>query len=112
MNDGDLYLRDGADYQNGVYYPEAPIAQVEEEQKAIGIKASSYPVMDDVANWFKEAIADCDSISNIETSIQTLNGVKYSRTISIEGQVFAYQLLKELLQDKANEFQEFGEGRV
>lgn len=112
MNDGDLYLRDGADYQNGIYYPDAPEEQVEEEQKAIGVKASSYPVMDDVADWFKTAISECDSVSNIEVATMTMNGVKYSRSVSVEAQVLAYQLLKELLQDKANEFQEFGKERT
>lgn len=109
--DDDIYLRDGAAYTNGVYYPETPVEQVEEEQKAKGIKASSYPVMDEVAEWFDAAIKECDSISNIEMQTMTVSGVKYSRATSIEGQVMAYQLLKQLLKDKAVEFEEFGKGR-
>lgn len=111
MND-DLYLRDGADYTNGIYYPEVPTEQKEEEAKHKGTIASSYPIMDDVANWFDEAITECSDIANIETSTTTINGVKYSRTIHVEAQVLAYQLLKQLLQDKAAEFKEFGEGRT
>jgi hypothetical protein len=67
--------------------------------------------MDDVADWFKQAITECDSIANIEVATMTVHGVKYSRAVSVEAQVLAYHLLKEMLQDKANEFQEFGKGR-
>lgn len=109
--DDDLYKNDGATYTNGVYYPEVPAEQVEDEAKARGILASSYPVMDDVAEWFKQSIADCDSISNIEIQAMTVHGVKYTREVSVQAQVLAYQLLKQALEDKAKEFSEFGEGR-
>lgn len=108
----DLYLRDGADYTNGIYYPETPTEQVEEEAKEKAVIASSYPVMDDVAEWFQEAIKECDSITNIDMNKVTIGEVTYSRATSVEGQVLAYQLLKQLLSDKAAEFGEFGKGRT
>lgn len=111
MPNDDLYLNDGETYTNGVYYPETPEDQKEEEVKAKGVIASSYPVMDNVADWFTNAIKECDSIDNIEMTEMTVKDIKYSRAVSIEGQIFAYQLLKELLSDKAAEFAEFGEGR-
>lgn len=107
----DLYQNDGESFTNGVYYPTVPEEQIEEEIRAKSIMAGSYPIMDNVADWFKDAIKECDSISNIETTTVTINNVKYSRTIHIEAQVLAYQLLKSLLSDKANEFGEFGEGK-
>lgn len=110
MND-DLYLRDGETYTNGVYYPELPQEQVEAEVKQKGILASSYPVMNDIADWFDTAIKDAQDLSNIDLTITEINGVKVTMAVSAEAQVLAYQLLTQALQDKKAEFAEFGEGR-
>jgi hypothetical protein len=107
----DLYLRDGETYTNGVYYPDVPEAQVEEEVKQKGIIASSYPVMDSVADWFDQAITDAQDLSNIDLTITEINGVKVTMAVSAEAQVLAYQLLTQALQDKKAEFAEFGKGR-
>lgn len=110
MND-DIYLRDGETYTNGVYYPDVPEAQVEEETKQKAVVASSYPIMDDVANWFDTAIAEAKDLSNIDLTVTEINGVKVTMAVSAEAQVLAYQLLAQALQDKKGEFAEFGEKR-
>jgi hypothetical protein len=108
--DDQLYLRDGEFETNGVIYAEEDRDIVEERAKQDGVLAASYPIMKDVADWFQECISECDSLTNIEMVAQTVNGVKYERTVSIEAQVLAYQLLKQLLEDKKNSWGEFGEG--
>jgi hypothetical protein len=107
----DLYLRDGETYTNGVYYPDVPEAQVEEETKQKGILASSYPVMDSVADWFDSAIADAQDLTNIDLTMTEINGVQVTMNVSAAAQVLAYQLLTQALQDKKAEFAEFGKGR-
>lgn len=106
MND-DIYLNDGATYTNGVYYPEEPAEQVEEAAKQKAAVASSYPIMHDVAEWFKDAIADSRDLTNIDLNKTEINGVAVSLNVSIEAQVFAYHLLANALEDKSKEFEEF-----
>jgi hypothetical protein len=110
MND-DLYLRDGETYTNGTYYPDVPQEQVDEEVKQKGIIASSYPIMNDVADWFDSAIADSKDMTNIDLTVTEINGVKVSMSVSAEAKVLAYHLLTQALQDKKAEFAEFGKGR-
>lgn len=110
MND-DLYLNDGETYTNGVYYPEVPEDQKEDEAKHKGVIASSYPIMEDVANWFKEVIDDTKDMRNIDMQKTEINGVAVSLNVSIEAQVFGYMIANQVLSDKAAEFAEFGEGR-
>lgn len=106
--DDDIYLRDGESYQApGVYYPEAPEEQKAAEQDIRNIKAASYPILEDNLKWFEEAINACDNMDNIVTADMTRNGVTYSRRVSVEAQVLAYQLLKAKLQEKYAEYQEF-----
>ena len=108
--DDQLYIRDGEFETNSIVYATEDNEIVEERSKSDAVLAASYPIMPDVANWFDECIAQCDSIENIEMVAKTMNGVKYERTVSIEAQVLAYQLLKQLLTDKKTEWGEFGEG--
>jgi hypothetical protein len=107
----DLYQRDGADYTNGTYYPEKPEEQVEAEVRQKGTIASSYPIMGDVATWFKEAIADSNDLNNIDLNKTEINGVNVTMSVSAEAQLLAYQLLGQLLTDKAKEFDEFMQER-
>lgn len=109
----DIYMNEGNSYDSpGVYYPTEPEAQVEEQIAQSAPKVASYPVMDEVTAWFEQQIKECDDIHNIQVTTMTINGVKYSRTVSVEAQVLAMQLLKEKLRDKAHEFSNFGEGRT
>lgn len=107
----DLYLRDGATETNGIYYPEKPEEQVEAEVKQKGTIASSYPIMGDVADWFKEAIADSNDLNHVDFTKTEINGVAVSMNVSVEAQVLAYQMLGQLLTDKAKEFDEFMQER-
>ena len=104
MNDDDIYLTSGESYVGGDYYPEAPEEQVEKERVSVGIVKASYPIIDDVAAWFDTQIDASNQISNIQMTSLTINGVKYDRTISIEAQALAYQLLHDLLVDKAKDW--------
>lgn len=108
--DDQLYLRDGEDQTNSIIYAVEDTEVVEERSKQNGVLMQSYPIMGDVAQWFDECIAECDSIRNIEMTSKTINGVKYSREIHIEAQALAYQLLMQLLEDKKASWGEFGEG--
>lgn len=106
-NDDDIYVNAGDSYDT-TYYPAPPVERVEEEQAEKAIRAASYPIMDSLADWWKDMISSCDDIHNISVTEMTINDVKYSRTISIEAQVLAYQLLKEKLIEKYDMFQGFG----
>lgn len=108
--DDQLYLRDGEDQTNSIIYAVEDTEVVEERSKQNGVLMQSYPIMGDVAQWFDECIEQCSDIANIEMVAKTVNGVKYERTVSIEAQVLAYQLLRQLLEDKKNSWGEFGEG--
>ena len=103
----DVPITDGESFQNGVYYPTTPKERVEAEVTQAVIKASSYPVMEDVAEWFKDAIFSCSAISNIQITTMDVNGIKYDRKTSVEAQVLAYQLLETMLTNKFDEFREF-----
>lgn len=103
----DLYINDGAAYDTS-YYPEDQDGEVKEQevsQKAV--QAASYPIMGDVAEWFEEQIKSCDSIDNIIFDTQVIGNVQLDRNLSVEVQVLAYRLLKEKLQDKARDFEDF-----
>lgn len=109
-HDGDIYVNDGESFADqGAYYPQIPTEQKEAELKEKAITAASYPVMADVAEWFKQAILDADDIHNIEITRLTQDGVTYSRVVSIEAQVLAFQLYKEKMQEKFDEFKQFTE---
>lgn len=107
ISDGHIYVNDGETFDNGIYAPEVPIEQQEQEQEEKAVTAASYPVMASVAEWFKREIANCPNIHNIQTEAITIGETTYDRKVSIEAQVLAYQLLKEHLQAKFDEFKEF-----
>jgi hypothetical protein len=107
--DGDIYLNDGDTYQNGIYYPDAPEAQTAKIADEEAIKAASYPVLGKVHSWFKEQIDKSPNITNIQMTALTVNGVKYERNVSIEAQALAFQLMQQLLIEKAAEFKDFAE---
>lgn len=109
--DDDLYLNAGDDFQAGIYYPSEDEEAKKEEAEQKAVQASSYPIMDDVADWFREQIEECDHLENISIDSMTINGVNYSRKISVEAQLLAFQLLKTGFTDKLTEFQEFGKNR-
>jgi len=104
--DGNLYPNAGDDMDT-TYYPELPKERVEAEAKQKSIKAASYPVMADVEEWFRTQIAECDSIDNIQIDKVTIRGVLYERTISIEAQILAQRLLKDLLSSKYEDFKDW-----
>lgn len=107
----DLYVNDGETYTNGVYYPEEPVEQVEETAKAKGVLAASYPILDDVADWFRDAIAELGDIDSIDSQQTTINGVTVSTKVSIEAQYYGNQIARQLLRDKFKEFSEWGKDR-
>lgn len=111
MSNDDIYVNDGETFVDSAYYPAPPTDRVEAEVTEASIKAASYPIMGAVADWFIDAVAECDNLDNIETHAMTINGVKVGRTMSIEVQVLAYQLLKQLLMDKCTEFNQFATER-
>lgn len=107
--DDDLYLHSGETYDGPpAYYPKEPEAQVDERRKEHTVIAASYPIMADIADWFRTEIDACDRISNIETRAISANGMHYSLKVSIEAQVLAYQLLREKLEGKLQQFAQFG----
>lgn len=104
----DSYTSDGQQ-MNGIYYPETSTEGEIELAAEQGKLSASFPVLDDLIDWFDAEIAKCDSIDNIQVTSLTINGVKYSRDVSVEGQILAYQLLKGLMHDKKVTFENFRE---
>lgn len=101
----ELYTNDGQSFADE--YFDVPEERKEAEKSEAAEKAASYPALQSIEAWFKEQIALCDSIDNIQTRVAEINGVKVESKISIEAQVYAYQLLKQLLTDKHSQYQEF-----
>lgn len=104
----DSYTSDGQQ-MNGIYYPE-PDLVVEDTNKLAEKEAklsSSLPILDDLIEWFDTQVDLCDSLDNILLTSMTINGVKMGREVSIEGQLMAYQMLKEMLETKRKEFEDF-----
>jgi hypothetical protein len=110
LSDDDIMVRDGDDYTNSVYAPKKPTQRVEAEQEFNAILQTSKLILPDVSHWFEAQIIAADSLSNVKIDDMTVNGVSYSRTVSVEAQVLAQQLLKQALQAKHNEFKRFAEG--
>lgn len=104
MPDDDILLNDGDQYTNGVYYPPEDAVVKEAEQTQRAVQATSYPIMDDVADWFKEQIASCDSAQNIK-AYAIANG------LSLEESLNAFDIARTILEAKAAEFGEFGQDR-
>lgn len=96
------------DYPNaGEAYSSDPKVVTKAEQVDLGKVATSAPVLDELIEWFDVQIASADSLMNIETTKLTINGVKYERSVSIEGQVLANQILKQLLETKKADYVAF-----
>lgn len=105
-----VYPNDGD--QMGVFQPPVPDERKAHELKANVRKdrlARSYPVLDDLIDWFDGQIKAIDSIGNIETTALTVNGTKYESKVSIPAQVLAYQLLKSKLEEVKTGFKDFKE---
>lgn len=102
----DVYVNAGDDYDTNLY-PATEYQKSDEEKVADGNKAASYPVMTDNYVWFSEQVAKARDISNIQVNVQQIAGTKVERKVSIEAQVMAYQMLAELLEEKANEYKDF-----
>lgn len=109
ISDGDMYPNDGDSFQAGIYYPEAPKEQTEAIAAESAAASVSFPIMAEVLDWFNRQVEKAGDINQIETKRLTINGVTYGRTVSIEAQVLAQQLLKEMLAEKAHEWERFSE---
>lgn len=101
MPNDDLYTVDGEAFTNGVYYPDTPSEIKEEAQQKQGIIASSYPVMDDVADWFKEQIENVNTVSYVKSYAEI-------EKVPLETAMRAFDVVRVLLESKAMEFAEFG----
>lgn len=98
--DDDIYLRDGESFQDGAYYPTEDKEALEEARNDASSKAASYPILNDLAEWFEQQVRECDNIDNIDMT---------QGAVSIESQVLAQKLLKQKMLDKAQEFAQFKE---
>jgi hypothetical protein len=107
-NDGDVYPNDGETFQQGAYYPGTPEEQAVAEKEEAAKKSASFPILGDLAEWFEQQIKACDDIHAIQITTMEINGVKFSRKVSVEAQVLAMQLLKERFTEKYHEFEKFG----
>lgn len=88
--------------QGGTDYFDVPEERQEEESRAAGIIASSYPILADTYDWFQSQVAMCDHITNIDL---------LHPTYSPKEQMMAYQMLHSLLEQKMVEFSEFKDER-
>lgn len=99
----------GSDAWDNTFVPEESMAREEAAREESRSFAAAPEVLAANGEWFATAVADCDSIDNIQIKEMLVNGVTYSRKVSIEAQVLAYQLLKIKLSEKAAEYQRFME---
>jgi hypothetical protein len=101
-NDGDQVSGD----LGGAWYPKSNDSQQRQLEGAIEKHkfATSYPILDDLVEWFDEWIVEAGNIENIEIKEMKIGGFSHKRNVSIEGQVLAMKLLKERLEAKRNEF--------
>jgi hypothetical protein len=102
----DIYPNDGSAFDTAAYAAE-PEERIADEVAHASMKAASYPILGDVAGWFEEQLAQCDSIDNIQFDLTVIAGMPVERKLSVEAQVLAYRMLKELLNDKYREFEDF-----
>ncbi len=99
--DDNLYPNDGE--QMGAYDTRAaapktsPLADKNTMQK-------------DVFKWFQTQINQANDIGSIQIDTLEINGYKYTREASIEGQLLAQQLLVRALTDKKNELKDYLDG--
>lgn len=107
--DDDVYVNEGSSYDNGIYYPGEPEERKEAEEEQAAEKAGPIPVLQNVHQWLLDQAKECDNIHAIEVTELTINGVKYSRKVSVEAQVLCMQLMKERMNTKAEEFKDFAE---
>jgi hypothetical protein len=105
MHDDDIIPSDSGAYPD--YQPEEPQERKQAEREATSAIATSYPIMDDVKQWFTDSIIDFDSIDSIQMEAITVNGVLYDRKVSIEAQLLAQKLCKQKFIDKAQAWGDF-----
>lgn len=88
----DLYPNDGATF----YVPEKP------EKEEISAEASrahlAYPILDELLAWFDERIAKTDSVAAVKAEAK-LRGIPEAAVLE------AYDIVREVLQDKRNELE-------
>lgn len=100
LPDDDAVAVFGETYQDAAYYPDAPLERKEEEASDAAIIAASYPIMSDVYDWFQEQIDATDSRRNIV-------GYANSHGYDITECSRAFDIVRELLEGKQAEFQQF-----
>ncbi len=108
MADSGLYPNDG-DTMGTYYQPEIPEEQLEAEEEDRKLRNAANPILDHLIEWFQDQIDAADSTDNIELDTLEVNGVKYERKTSIEAQILAYRLLKQMLSEKQGEFKAWSE---
>lgn len=82
------------------YNPGEPQERIEQESHDAAIMAASYPVMADVYQWFDEQIEATDSRRNIQ-AYATSHDLDLNLTSA------AFDIVRELLEGKQAEFQQF-----
>lgn len=87
-------------YEDTAFYADIPEERKEAEQEEKAIKAASYPIMGDIADWFEEQIKLTDSRAASNT-YATLHGIP--KDIANE----AFDVLRDLLNAKYQEFKDF-----
>jgi hypothetical protein len=93
------YPQDGESYANGIYNPGEDQDRKEQESKEAAVIAASYPIMQDVAEWFDTQIKGCDSRKYITAYAQT-HGKNPNDCAD------AFDIVRELLEIKRDSFGE------
>lgn len=105
MADDDIYVNNGDTYVSTDYQPE-PFQTVQQKEQLShdqAIKAASYPIMADVADWFDTQIDGCDS----RRTINAYAAAKGYQPNQLEDVARAFDIVRELLEAKSLEFTEF-----
>lgn len=98
-NDGNLYVNDGATYQDQDFQAKEPAQQALERQEQLENFAASYPIIQDVIQWFEAAIDSLDSRSAM---------IEYAQLRGLPKETVgeASDIARTLLEDKFSQFKD------
>jgi len=100
MSSDDIYVNTGLDYAPADYQATIPKERLEQESKEAAIKAASYPIMADIADWFQVQFAYLDS----RTAVLAY-ATEYEVDVEVAGR--AFDVARDIIAVKAKEFEDF-----
>lgn len=94
----DLYPRDTSTYNTNLEAKKVPKGNPVNTKKT---------AQDNIVSWLEEAQDYFGSIDNIQLDLMTMNGQSIERRVSIEAQILANKMARDLFAEKAREFKDY-----